>query len=330
MGRVTIKDIAKKLNINASTVSRALRDHVDVSEEMKVKVKKLAEKMGYHPNQMAISLRNGHSKTIGLIIPEISMFFFPSIIKAVEEATHQRGYNLLVLHSNDSVQREIENAAICAFNGVEGVLVSLTKQSLDIEHFSDLEYAGIPVVYFDKVLQATVAHKIEVDGKKAARIAMAQLLQRYPSAQRICGIFGDMRLFITQERIEGFIAALQEQGLRHQLDNIVFANSSDEARQAMLLLYEQQPAPDLLFAMSDEILAGMLQAVGDLQLKVGQDVHIVAMSDGYLPNLVFPPIPYIETSGYQLGKSAIGLLFELIDGKQIVPTSAFIDTPFVH
>ena len=84
MGRVTIKDIAKKLNINASTVSRALRDHVDVSEEMKVKVKKLAEKMGYHPNQMAISLRNGHSKTIGLIIPEISMFFFFFIIKAVE------------------------------------------------------------------------------------------------------------------------------------------------------------------------------------------------------------------------------------------------------
>jgi LacI family transcriptional regulator len=327
--RTTIKDIARELGINPSTVSRALHNHPDVSAETKAAIKKLAAKMDYRPNQMAINLRSGHSKTIGLIIPEISMFFFPSVIKAIEEETHQRGYNLLVLHSNDSAQREIENAEICAFNGVAGVLASLTRESFDIEHFSDLEFAGMPVVYFDKVLQDTVAHKIEIPSEMAAKKAVVELLNIKKDAQRVCGIFGDVRLHMTQGRVEGFRKGLREQNSPFRLDNIVFADSMEEARKATLELFAQQVKPDAIFAMTDEVLAGILQAIGKLQLHIPNDLAIVAISDGYLPNLSAPPLPYVETSGYKTGRTAIQLLFDLIDGKHIIPQSSFIDTPFI-
>ena len=189
MSRVTIKDIARILGVNPSTISRALHDHPDVSIELKANIKQLAAQMGYRPNQMAINLRNGKSKTIALIIPEISMFFFPSVMKAIEEEAYRRGYNLLVLHSNDDIQREVQNAEICSFTGVEGVLVSLTKQSFETSHFLDLSYSGIPVVYFDKVPNNIEGHKVIVPGKEATFQAVQYLLQQIPESSRICGFF---------------------------------------------------------------------------------------------------------------------------------------------
>jgi DNA-binding LacI/PurR family transcriptional regulator len=332
MKRVTIKDLAKKLNINPSTVSRALHNHPDVSADMTAAVQKLADKMGYKPNQMAINLRNGHNKTIGLIVPEISMFFLPSVMKAVEEATHERGYNLLILHSNDSVQRESENAELCLFNGVEGVLVSLTKQTHDIEHFAELSYSGTPVVYFDKVLQPTHAHKIVISDENAAQQAAEQLLARVVNMARptrICGFFGDARLAITQDRVLGFTAALTAAAHECDSDNLFFVDTIDSAYTTLKTLWQQPTRPNALFVMSDEILTGVMKAIGELRINVPAELQIVAMSDGFVPQFMVPPIPYIETSGYRMGKQAAELLFNLIAGQEIEPDTNFIDTPFV-
>ena len=329
--RTTIKDLAKKLGINPSTVSRALHNHPDVSRDMTAAVQKLADKMGYKPNQMAINLRNGHNKTIGLIVPEISMFFLPSVMKAIEEATHARGYNLLILHSNDSVQRESENAELCLFNGVEGVLVSLTKQTHDIEHFAELSYSGTPVVYFDKVLQPTLAHKIVISDEHAAQQGAAQLLSRLNLAapQRICGFFGDARLSITQDRMRGFEAAIAEKEQAYSPDNLFFVDTIAAAYQTLKNLWQEAVRPTALFVMSDEILAGVLKALGELRINVPNELQIVAMSDGFVPQLMVPAIPYIETSGYRMGKQAAELLFDIIAGKAIEPDTHCIDTPFV-
>lgn len=329
MKRVTIKDIAAKLGVNASTVSRALHNHPDVSTELKTNIKKLADKMGYRPNLMAVNLRHGQSKTIGLIVPEISMFFLPSVMKAIEEKTHLRGYNLLVLHSNDSLQREMENAELCLFNGVAGVLVSLTKQSLDIEHFSDLEYANIPVVYFDKALDPCVAHKVMIPSEPAAYKGAKMLMRNIKPDKRICGIFGDERLSITQERIEGFKRALKEDNYYYHPDNIFFAHNTQEAYNISRLLWQGRTRPDGIFMMSDEILAGVLRAVNEQNIDVPNDLQLISMSDGVLPGFSYPIVPFIETSGYRLGEVAVQRLFDLIDGKAVEPETIFIDTPYV-
>lgn len=328
MSRVTIKDIARVLGVNPSTVSRALHDHPDVSLELKANIKHLAEQMGYKPNQMAINLRNGKSKTIGLIIPEISMFFFPSVMKAIEEEAHRRGYNLLVLHSNDDIQREIQNAEICSFTGVEGVLVSLTKQSFETSHFLDLSYSGVPVVYFDKVPNNIQGHKVIVPGKEATIQAVEYLIQHCTENQRICGFFGDPRLSITQDRVEGFRQALSYANRLFNIQDAFFVNNSQKAEEAFLALWQSDSRPSAVYMMSDEILAGVIKAVYALQLHIPQDIHLVAISDGHLPLLLPQKLPFVETSGYTLGKIAALHLFDILNGKKADFETITIETPF--
>ncbi len=330
MPRITIKDIARKLNINPSTVSRALRDRPDVSAELKQEIRKLADKLGYKPNYMAINLRSGKSHTIGLIIPEISMFFFPSVIKAIEEEAHTRGYNLLVLHSNDSIDREIENAEICAHAGVDGVLVSLTRQSSDIEHFQELSGAGVPIVYFDKILQNTESHKVVIPGAQAAEIAVKKLIGLKRKTPKITGIFGDERLFITQDRVEGFRKAMLDSKLEMGAGDILFAKNAAEAEEQFARLWQQPVKPGALFIMSDEILSGVIKAANKIGLHIPNDIPVMALSDGLLPQLLPNHIPYVETSGYALGKTASALLFSLIAGMPILPDLHHIDTPYIE
>ena len=325
MARTTIKDIAKRLNINPSTVSRALRDHPDVSLQLKETIRQLADKMGYKPNYMAINLRRGSSHTIGLIIPEIAPFFFPSVIRAVEEATHEKGYNLLVLHSNDSIDREIENAEICANMGVDGILVSLSRQSHDIEHFQELMAAGIPIVFFDKILPDTAAHKVVMPGVQAAALAVGKLLEDNPFCKNPTGFFADTRMSITEDRLKGFKQALEAGGRTIDEQSIVYTDTPEEAKKKMTELWQSDDRPDGVFAMSDEILSGIIQAVYELGIRVPEDLALVAISDGQLPLYIPFPIPYVKTSGYELGKASAALLFQLIMKMPILPDTHYLE-----
>lgn len=277
---------------------------------------------------MAIHLRSGKSLTIGLIIPEISIFFFPSVIKAIEEEAHGRGYNLLVLHSNDSIDREIENAIICARMGVDGILVSLSRESTDLEHFQDNSLTGLPIVYFDKVLAEVKTHKVVVPGQDATIMAMRKLLALSPPPFEIYGLFGDPRLSITRDRVEGFTEALREKGIEVKSGNILYAYDAEGAAQHFKTIYKSKPRPGGLFVMSDEILSGVVQAASHLKANIPGDIAIVAISDGYLPNLVPYNIPYVQTSGYLLGKTASKLLFNLIMEMPILPDTHFIDIKY--
>ncbi|MFD2527339.1 LacI family DNA-binding transcriptional regulator [Flavihumibacter stibioxidans] len=329
MARTTIKDIAKRLNINPSTVSRALRDHPDVSVQLKETIRQLADKMGYKPNHMAINLRRGSSHTIGLIIPEIAPFFFPSVIRAVEEATHEKGYNLLILHSNDSIDREIENAEICANMGVDGILVSLSRQSHDIEHFQELMAAGIPIVFFDKIIPGTHAHKVVMPGFQAASLAIEKLLSDHPGSKKVTGFFADSRMSITEDRLQGFRKTMESHGRHIDDSDIVYTDTPESAKQKLIECWNSENRPDAIFAMSDEILSGIIQAVYELGIRIPEDLHLVAISDGQLPLYVPFPIAFVRTSGYELGLAAAGLLFQLIMKMPIVPDTHFLEVELV-
>jgi DNA-binding LacI/PurR family transcriptional regulator len=331
MHRVSIKDIAQKLNINPATVSKALRNKPDVSAALTTKIKVLADKMGYKPNAAAINLRSGKSKTIGLIIPEISMFFFPSILKSVEEIVHSKGYNLLILHSNDCIDREMENSETCANAGVEGILVSLTKETKDIEHFQELAYNGVPIVYFDKVLHNSYSHRVVIPSVTAAKRATQALLKSNKNKkQLIYGLFDDQRLSITEDRVVGFNEALLEADSNTTEQHLFFVSNAAEAEAKVLDWWQTKTMPDSLFIMSDEILAGVVGAIKKLQLAVPKDLKVVAISDGYFSKFSSFNIPYIETSGYLLGKKATELLFTLLDDPSLPAEEHYIETPFVE
>lgn len=312
MSRVTIKELARYLQVNPSTISRALRDHPDVSQRLKEQVHELADKLGYKPNFTAINLRKGKSGLIGLIIPEISPYFFPSVIKAIEEEVASQGYQLLILHSNDSLEREIHHAEICARLGTEGVLVSLTRESGDLEHFQELMYAGTPVVFFDKILYDSISHRVSIPGELAAAEAVRHLLAKRSSNGYVLALMGDERLSITQDRLRGIHQVLQEEAL-----SVCYSPDANHAKEAFCEAMDRSTRPAAIFLMSDEVMEGVLRGCHERNWLQQELPPMVVMSDGFLPKVADLRIDYVHTSGYQLGRSAVNLLFKLIGGEKV-------------
>lgn len=249
--------------------------------------------------------------------PSIAPFFFPSVIRAVEEVTHEKGYNLLILHSNDSIDREIENAEICANMGVDGVLVSL-------------EASGTPIVFFDKVLLGSIAHKVVIPGEEASRMAVEKLWKDQPSANRILGIFGDPRMSITDDRIKGFRNKLSEMGYALRESDIFFASNTEEAGRLFREQWQGNNRPTAVFAMSDEILAGIMQTIYESKIRIPEELYVISISDGELPGYLPFRIPYIRTSGYGLGRAAALLLLQLIMKMPLLPDTHFLEVELVH
>jgi LacI family transcriptional regulator len=233
MKRITIKDIARLLGINVSTVSRALSNHPDVNAETRVRVQEVAESMGYIPNTLAVNLRRKHSGLIALLISEINMFFVPSVIRAIEEEMRRNGYQLIILQSKDMVEQEIENLRICRQLAVEGILVSLAANTLTNDHFAPLLEDGIPIVFFDKVPSGPF-NTVSINDEKIARQAVKHLIEH--GHRRILGIFGLRSMRITQERYAGYQKSLREAGITTNPDWEIFADGSKQAN-ALLVEY---------------------------------------------------------------------------------------------
>lgn len=314
MGRITIKDIAKLLDVNPSTVSRALKNHPDISLETRELVQRVAADLGYTPNIQAISFRNRESKLIGLILPDMNMFFSPSVIQAIEEEVRKQGYHLVVLHSNDRLEREIENVNFCQNFGVDGLLVSLSKETDNVLHFNNIVEKGVPVVFFDKILENQDHPVVIIQDEVVAEKAVIHLIKK--GRRHICGLFGNPNLTISKLRYAGYAKALKNAGLQVRSDYAIFANNVNQAQVAMLALFKSGQPPDAVFAMSDESLVGAMGAISGLNLKIPEEVSIISISDGQAPYFFYPPITYLEHSGKRVGKKAIELLFELINHKQ--------------
>ena len=174
---ITIKDIAKALNISASTVSRALKNHPDISRETKNAVNELAAKLRYKPNAVALSLKNSRTNTIGVIIPEVVHYFFSSVISGIEDVTYEAGYNVMVCQSNERYEREVINAQALESNRVEGALVSISKETHDFSHLQYLEDNGIPLVFFDRAPEDLDVDRVIIDDCKAAYNATTHLIE---------------------------------------------------------------------------------------------------------------------------------------------------------
>ena len=166
-GQVTIKDIAKELGISASTVSRALKDHPDISSKTKKAVNELAKKWHYKPNAVALSLRHSKTNIIGVIIPEIVHHFFSSVISGIEKIAHEAGYNVMMFQSNESFEREAANVQALLSSRVDGVLVSMSKETKDYGHFKELRDNGIPIVFFDRICNELSSDNVIVDDFEA-------------------------------------------------------------------------------------------------------------------------------------------------------------------
>ncbi len=307
----TLKDIAQILGLNKSTVSRALRDHPDVSQKTKDAVNGLAKRLKYKPNLVASSLRHKKSKVIGLMVPQISYFFLPSVIQGIEEVTHKNGYNLLILQSNESYEREVENLDLLIANNVEGILASVSRETTDFTHFSDVIRSGLPIVFYDRVVKDLETDLVLLDDTSAAYNAVLHLINKGKKRIAICT--GNTNLLISRNRLEGFKMAHQNQKLPFHDEYIISCEWPEEAKSKTLALLELPNPPDAIFAISDLTLSGVMQAIYSKNLTVPNDISVVAFCEEPFRFMYNPSITAIQPRGTEIGKTSAELLFQRIN-----------------
>lgn len=308
--QITIKDIARILGISPSTVSRALKDHPDINVDTKKAVNELANKLKYQPNAVALSLKSSRSNTIGIIIPEIVHYFFSSVISGIEDVASQKGFTVIICQSNERFVREVANARTLLSHRVDGVLISISKETHTFDHLVDLQESGIPLVFFDRIAPEINTDQVITDDMEAAYKATRHLIET--GRKRIAHFAGPQNLVIGKDRLQGYINALIEAGL--PIDNrlIIEADTFEKARNAVGIMLDAGIVPDGIFAVNDMTAIGAMQTIQKRGYKIPGDISIVGFSDGYLSGITDPHLSSVDQHGYEMGTTAAEMLFQRI------------------
>lgn len=312
--QITIKDIARKLNIAPSTVSRALKDHPDISQSTKKAVLDLAQKLDYQPNTVAQGLRKSKTYTIGVIVPEIVHYFFSSVISGIEEVAYDRDFHVMICQSNENFQREVMITRALMRSRVEGILVSISKNTTDFSHFQTLIDRGIPIVFYDRNCDQIRTSSVVVEDYEGAFSATEHLIDI--GAKKIIHLCGPERLEISANRIKGFRDAILSHNLPFDEKQLVRADTYKNGYLATKKILQQSDRPDAIFAVNDLTAIGAMKAVKDAGLTIPDDVAIVGFSDDpTLTEVLDPPLSSVNQPGFEMGKVATELLFKKINGE---------------
>jgi LacI family transcriptional regulator len=310
--QITIKDIAAKLGISPSTVSRALKDHPDISEATKKAVKELAEQWDYQPNSIALSLRSRKSNIIGVIVPQIVHNFFSTIISGIEDVAYKAGYNVMVCQTNERYEREVADINALVSSRAEGLLVSFSKETRDFDHLEKLQKKGIPLVFFDRICEEMDTSSVIVDDYGGAFRATEHLIEQ--GCTRIAHLAGPKHLMLSQNRMEGYMEALEKHGLPFREDYVVVCDgmTPDKGIEMTLHLLDLPEPPDGIFANNDMAGLGAIKATKSRGLRIPEDVAIVGYSDWMLTAMSEPSLSMIAQPGYEMGRVAAEILLRQI------------------
>lgn len=307
----TLKKISEMLSISISTVSRALKNHPDISEKTKQKVNDLATMLDYEPNPHAIQLSSKTSNVLGVIVPKVSDLFYTSFIDAVEEESRKHGYSLIILKTDNNAEVEINHVKFCKKQRVAGLFASVTPDTINLDAFERLKEVEIPVIFYDRVPTTDKFTRACFADRNAAILAAETILKK--KKKKVLAIFGDTHISITQQRMQAFKEVFKQHKVSNRLV-IKHANNYLESNDAVLAQINSGEIPDTIFCMSDEILVGAMKALQIKNLNVPKDVSVITISNGFYPQLYHPEITYVETSGYKLGKLAFEIMIKAIAG----------------
>ncbi|MCK4751365.1 MAG: LacI family DNA-binding transcriptional regulator [Bacteroidales bacterium] len=310
---ISLKDLATELDVSISTVSRALKDHPNISPEVKERVRKLAEAWDYRPNPLAMGLLRQNTRTIGVIVPDLVTHFFSSVISGIESYASQQGYYIIISSSYESFQKEKECIENLLNSRVEGLIVSLSYQTKDHAHFEDLVRKGIPIVFFDRICLPEKVSTVVADNFEAAR----KITHHFAEAgyKKIAYIAGPEFLNITRERLEGYLTGLKDHHIKLNREYLVHCEmnpeSATEATRKLLALPER---PDAIFGINDTVAFAAMKEVRKQGLRIPEEVSIVGFTDDYHASVVHPSLTSITHPTFEMGETAAKLFFESLDG----------------
>lgn len=310
---ISIYDIARSLNVSASTVSRALQDHPRISAEVRKLVQRKAREMNYKPNRMAVNLKLGKSNTIGVIVPNINRNFFSSVIDGIEEEAYREGYDVLICQSQESYEKEKKIVSSLAQGRVDGVIASIASGTHDFSHYNVLEGDGIPLVLFDRVSDEVKAGKVTVDDYRGAYMVVEHLLGQ--GKKRIFHFAGLQHVSVWKNRCEGYRDAMIAHGVVPGEDWIFEGETSqEEGRMAARRIMQLEEKPDAVFCTSDFVALGMMLELLKSGVRVPEDIAICGFANEPIDVLVTPSLSSVDQFSKRMGQSAARMLLERING----------------
>jgi DNA-binding LacI/PurR family transcriptional regulator len=323
----TIKDVARMVGVSISTVSRAMRDFPEVNQETRQAVLRAAEELDYQPNQVALSLVTKHTHSIGVIVPNLD-YFFATAVRGIDELAIEAGYTVLTCQSNESYGREITNTQRLMNSRVDGLIVSLSSATSNIDHFRRLLQREVPIVFFDRVNSDLEATKVVLDNYDGAVQAVTHLLEQ--GCQRIAYLAGPAALSISNQRKEGYLGTLQKHGQPIVEKLIVHCEFDREhAYRATLQLLDSSPRPDAIFTVSDRIAVGALLALRERGVRVPDEVALVGFNDEPVASLLTPALSSVAQPAFEMGKLAAQLFVEQLNSDLLRPFQQVILKPFL-
>lgn len=314
--QTTIIDIAKQLGVSPSTVSRALHNHPSISAETKKNVLALAEKYSYQPNLLALSLLNKKTGIIGIVVPEITSYFFATVISGVQDMVSSAGYKLLICQSNESFEEEKKLLQDMTLLRVDGVLISPTFRTKTFDHFYRLKSAGIPLVIFDRDCPHFEADKVLVDSYDGAYQAVEYLIKS--GRQHIAHIAGPIAFPTFKQRLDGYLHAHYDNNIPIRSELIVYSNgfSSDYGVDALTQLMTRNEKLDAIFAVNDAVAIGAMCVIRENGYRVPEDISVVGFDDESYAQYYFPPLSTVWQPVYELGMLSAKILLDHFANKE--------------
>ncbi len=309
---VTIKDLARELGISVSTVSRALRNAVDVNRSTKNAVLQLAAKLGYEPNVIAQSLVTRQSRIIGVVVPLINSNYFSEALSGMTDLAIEQNYHLMICQSNERVDQENRSIRKLVACNINGLLISVSKDTKSAEAIQEVQQKDIPVVMFDRILSEVDCTKVIVDEYEGAYKAVNHLIRK--GCRRIAHIGGPRDLSVSQKRKQGYLDALKDHRINAEQKLIVHCKSFEEdALNAIKKILDAQP--DAIFCINDLTAIMAIQQARKKGYAVPGDIRIVGFNNDPVSAVVQPGLTTVMQPGYEVGKLAMGVLIDEIEKK---------------
>ncbi|MFD1017366.1 MULTISPECIES: LacI family DNA-binding transcriptional regulator [Winogradskyella] len=319
--KITLKQIARELDVSISTVSKALRNSAEISDDTKQKVQAFAKLYNYKPNNIALSLKNRRTNTIGIIIPEIVHHFFSKVISGVELVANKRGYNVIVGLSNESFSKEVINMEMLANGSIDGFVLSMSKETLklqDYHHFNETMTQGMPIVMFDRVVSDVNCDKVIVDDFNGAKKAVRKLIDN--GCQSIALITTEDYVSVGKLRTQGYLEALEEHGIIPKAELILKIDESLDYEAHMEALeseiehlFKSNPNLDGVFAVNEIYALLAMKIARRLGHDVPNDVQVIGFTDGVLSKHATPSLTTVSQHAQQMGEKAAELLIDKLE-----------------
>ncbi len=309
--QITLDDIAKKLNVSKVTISKALRGHPDISKETTQLVKKTSEELGYTPNYIARNLSSKRSNTIGVVVPKIAPFFFSAVIEAIYDTAFHNNYEIILAVSQENAERQTKNIESLLAMRVDGLIVAITQQTRDTSIFEKVKRLGVPLTFFDRVMDISGANIITIDDKGGTFKAIEHAIKQ--GYTKIAHLSGFPEINIGLRLYQGFEDAMKKYGITINREWVIYGGFGEEAGyNGFMKMFRNNNLPEFIFTVTYPVALGVYAAVKEVGLKIPNDIDIMCFGNSDINRFIIPSLSCVAQPTEKIGRTAVELTIEQI------------------